>query len=248
MAYGIFIFVLFIISYHLNLKNTSSVNTVIGAHFLMEERFTIDFVINELLLVLIGITIAIIFNMFHLNKGHKKGLIEKIQYTEKKLQDILEELALFLMEDTWTRDVWVDIDVIKKEIKQFRLEAYYYRENTFDSRTGYYMEYFEMRLKQCEILDNLHSEMLKIRSVPIQAKVVADYILYLKGFVDEDNNPEMQLVRLYELLERMREEPLPISREEFETRAILYHMLMDLEEFVIYKSKYYEAISYIASK
>ena len=38
---------------------TISVNSVIGAHFLTEMNFSFEFIINEIMLVVIGITIAV---------------------------------------------------------------------------------------------------------------------------------------------------------------------------------------------
>jgi len=36
----------------------------------------------------------------------------------------------------------------------------------------------------------------------------------------------------------MKEEPLPVSRTEFESRAVLYHILMDLEDFLQEKKRF----------
>ena len=69
---------------------------------------------------------------------------------------------------------------------------------------------------------------------------MADYILYLKEYVLEKNSPEAQLKRLHNLFEEMHTDPMPATREEFEARAILYHVLMDIEEFVLYKTKFVE--------
>ncbi len=239
-AYGIFIFLLVLISETLNVGATISVNAVIGIHFLTSKDFSVDFILNELMLVIIGISIAIILNLFHLNESHRKYLITNMRYTEKKLQDILSEFASYLMGNEMSEDVWKDIESLEEQIKMFRGEAFEYQENTFNTHTGYYVEYFEMRQQQCEILNNLHYETMKIRNLPAQAKVVADYILYLKEYVLEKNSPEAQMKRLKELFEEMHQAPLPKTREEFEARAILYHVLMDIEEFVLYKSKFVE--------
>ena len=40
----------------------------------------------------------------------------------------------------------------------------------------------------------------------------------------------------------MEKEELPESREEFESRALLYHILMDLEEFLKYKRAFVEGL------
>ncbi len=97
-----------------------------------------------------------------------------------------------------------------------------------------------MREHQCQILTNLQSELEKIRTTPAQAKIIVDYIRYMSRYVTEMNMPGQQLTQLNVLFSHMEEEPLPKSREEFENRAILYHVLMDLEDFLMVKYKYLE--------
>lgn len=58
---------------------------------------------------------------------------------------------------------------------------------------------------------------------------------YCASYVHEPNAPKAQLARLHAVMEQMKTEPLPVTREEFENRAALYHILMDLEDFLLYK-------------
>ena len=74
--------------------------------------------------------------------------------------------------------------------------------------------------------------------MPSQAQIVAEYILYMAEYVVEFNSPETQLERLEKLFENMKKQPLPKTREEFESRAVLYHVLMDLEEFLTTKKRF----------
>ena len=46
-------------------------------------------------------------------------------------------------------------------------------------------------------------------------------MLYLAGNITEYNNPQEQLVRLKELIEHIKDEELPATREEFESSALL---------------------------
>lgn len=238
IAYGVFILIIVLSCELLGWKATISVNSVIGVHFLNSQNFTRDFIINEFGLILIGISIAVILNLFHDNKKTRQNLIDNMRYTENQLQLLLGELAAYLSNKRMQRDVWDDIKHLENRLHSFIADAYAYQGNTFVSHPSYYIAYFEMRMKQCTLLHNLHYEMKKIRTIPQQASVVADYVLYLTEYVVERNTPDEQIRKLEEIFEAMKNEPLPASREEFESRAILYHILMDLEDFLYIKKRF----------
>lgn len=240
ISYGIYVFLIVIICDVFGWRATVSVNAVIGTHFLMEKEFGYEFILNELMLVVIGISIAIILNLFQGNRVHKKEIIQNMRDTEKQLQMILGELSAYLFYTEMQRNVWDDIRTLEQQLQEYIREAYEYQDNTFHSHPQYYIDYFEMRMKQCNVLHNLHYEMKKIRRMPKQSKVIADYILYMMDYVVETNFPAKQIEELERIFEAMKKEPLPADREEFESRAMLYHILMDLEEFLIFKKRFVE--------
>lgn len=241
-SYGIFVFLLVVICELLGLRSTVSVNAVIGTHYLTTMNFSKEFILNEFMLVLIGISISIILNLFHANDSRKKDIIKNMRDTEEGLQTALRNLAAYLRNEQLERNVWDDIRKLEKEIEHFIHDACEYQNNTFHSHPEYYIDYFEMRMKQCNVLHNLHYEIKKIRSMPEQASIVANYILYMANYVIEVNIPVLQLERLKQIFQDMKKEALPVSREEFESRAILYHILMDLEEFLIFKKRFVEEL------
>ena len=138
--------------------------------------------------------------------------------------------------------VWDEICELEKKLHEYSKEAYEFQENTFLSHPAYYIEYFEMRQGQCQLLHNLHYEMRKIRQIPRQAEIIAEYMLYLKDYVIERNVPAEQIDRLNNLFHKMKEEEMPKTRAEFENRALLYHILMDLEDFLKYKARFVEGL------
>lgn len=243
IAYGVFVLVVVLISDVLGWKATISVNSVIGTHLLISRDFSVMSVCNEFILVIIGITMALILNLFHDNHNSKKDIIANMRFTESRLQMIMGELAAYLSNKEMQRDVWEDICMLEEQLHEFVKEAYEYQENTFQSHTGYYPDYFEMRQNQCHILHNLHYEMKKIRTMPRQAKVIADYMLYLTDFVVEVNTPTIQIEKLEEIFSGMKKEELPVTREEFESRALLYHILMDIEEFLVFKQRFVNGLN-----
>lgn len=242
VAYGVYIFLLVVLCEWAGWKATVSVNAVIGTHFLSTGDIGWAFICNEFYLVLLGISIAFVLNLFHGNGSHKKQIQEHVLYTERQLQTLFGKLTEYLLERPVEGDVWNELKTLEQELNCFIAEAFDYQNNTFVSHPQYYIDYFEMRSKQCTILHNLHYEMKKIKAMPRQAKIIADYMQYLGKYVVERNVPRPQIQRLEELFADMKKEPLPLTREEFESRAILYHILMDLEDFLYIKKRFVEGL------
>lgn len=87
-----------------------------------------------------------------------------------------------------------------------------------------------------------------MRTMPKNAKIVAKYLLYLADNITEFNNPEEQLVRLKGLISHLKNEELPVTGEEFESGALLYHVLMDIEDFLLYKQHFINNLDKIQRK
>lgn len=238
LGYGILLTLVVFIAESLGLRATISVNSVVAAHLVSGQDFSAAAVRNELLLVLIGVVIAIILNLFHSNITHQRQIISDMRDTENKLQSILVELSAYLSGKEMQETVWKDIRALENQIESHTQSAREYQNNTFQSHPEYYISYFEMRHKQCHILQNLHNEMRMILSIPKQAEVIAEYLLYLADYVIEVNSPHRQVERLNEIFEDMKNEELPKTREEFENRAILYHVLMDIQDFLMCKADF----------
>lgn len=242
LGYGLYVFANVLIAGMMDWMGTISVNALIGVHFLASGQYTQEFVWREFLLVLIGVIIALVMNLFNDDHNRKKDIIDGMRYVEEKLQTIIEELATYLSDQPMQQNVWLDMRALEDDLHLYIKEAQEYQDNTFQSHPGYYIDYFEMRFQQCKILHNLHSEMRKVRSMPVQAHVISDYLLYMKEYVIEINIPDQQIRKLEGIFEEMKKERLPRTREEFESRAILYHILMDIEDFLLTKKKFVDSL------
>lgn len=243
LAFGLFVFIIAFICELFGWRAALSVNAVIGTHFLISRDFSREAIINEFCLVIIGSAGAVILNLFNGNRSHKKRIVQNMRDTERDLQIVLKELAQYLDNREMKRDVWEDLKLLEENLEHYTDEAYIYQGNTFHSHPGYYIDYFKMRTWQCHMLQNLHSELQRIREMPVQAKIVSEYMFYMADFVTEANVPEKQIQALSRIFARMQLQPLPTSREEFESRATLYHILMDLEDFLLFKKQFVESLS-----
>lgn len=238
LAYGLLLMLVVFIAECLGLRSTISVNCVAAAHLVTSQDLSAKSILNEFLLVLIGVTLALILNLFHANWAHRRRIIASMRRVEGQLQEIMRGVAAYLRDGQMPGHVWGEIGDLEAELQGYIASAYEYQDNTFQSHPEYYISYFEMRLEQFKILHRLHYEIKSIRSMPQQAAVVADYLEYLSGFVVEINSPDKQIERLEELFDDMRHQELPATREEFESRAILYHVLMDIQDFLKCKADF----------
>ena len=237
IAYGVLLAAIVCITECSGWRSTISVNAVIAAHLFSSKNLD-HAVWNEFWLVLIGTAIAILINLYHANSSSKKHLIANMRFVEQRLQEILLVLADYLESTPQEGSVWDEICTLEQQIQGVIQEAYEYQNNTFPLHPLYYVSYFQMRLDQCQVLHNLHYEMKKIRSMPKEAAVVSGYARYLVPYVVEFNQPQEQTRKLKQICEKFKKQGSLESGEAFESYAMLYHILMDLEEFLVYKMRF----------
>lgn len=243
VAYGFFIFIMAGLLEWFGMRVTLSVNAVVGSHLLMTRNFTLAFIANEFLLVIIGITLAILLNLFQNNTRQREKIVVEMRCVEKNFKRVFEKLAFYLKNEPLEGNVWEDIIALDQRLVTSVALAHEYQDNTFSSHPQYYIDYFEMRAKQCDVLHNLHYEMKKIRKMPQRAGIIADFMNYLKDYVGETSYPTHRVAILKQLIDNMKKEAMPQGWDEFEGEAMVYHILMDLQDFFVYKMRFIDALS-----
>lgn len=241
LAFGIVIACLVFYSEKMKCQNTLSVNAMIAVHYLSYLDFSFHFMMNELYLILIGALIAFVLNLVHDYSGEEEYLMACMHFTEEKIQSLMRQIVHYIQSDERNTTIWKELDELKEQSERYIHAAMEYQDNTFSSLPAYYIHYFEMRALQCDILHMLHYKIRKIRQMPQEANSLAAYIEYLIPFITERNDPQEQIQKLHVLLNQ--ETSLPSTKQEFESRAMLFHIFMDLEEFLYAKKKFIHQIS-----
>ncbi len=235
-SYGSYLFLMVISSYYFGWQNAISVNAVMGTHYVMSPNYHLDFALSELALILIGTGVALAMNWKM--PSSLKEIREAMAKIEDAMEQVLRELAWYLGDKNDGDQVWFDLDRLETDIHQGLDRANEQTRNTMSEEDYYYVEYMEMRLQQCVMLQNLRSRVQKIQELPRQAKPISDFLEHLADYVHAEDVPGEQLRKLQMVFDHMKQEPMPVTREEFENRAILYHVLMDLEEFLFVKQRF----------
>ncbi|MBS6397028.1 MAG: hypothetical protein KH452_07750 [Clostridiales bacterium] len=236
--FGIYILLMVVSCYYFDWPNTISVNAVMGTHYLSSPDYSLDFALNELALILIGTSLALSMNWKM--PSNLKVIREDIRKIEDDMQQVLRELAHYMEGYRNGEHIWFDLDTLETHLHMGLERAHEQARNTMSEADFYYIEYMEMRMQQCAMLQGLRYRVWKIREMPRQAGIISAYLEYLAHYVHEENIPDAQIEKLQQVMEKMKADTLPRTREEFENRAILYHVLMDLEEFLFVKRRFLE--------
>lgn len=241
VSLGVFLFLYSAFCLSFSLESALSINTVLITHFYAEQSMAMPWVRNECLLLLVGSGIGILLNLYM--PSAEKKIREDQHYIETEIRNLLEllsDMILHRAEEAQTRE---RIETLEYEIKKAKTRAYENMENTLRSDTRYYIRYMEMRNSQCRVLKKMEENIRLLNSIPDQAYPVADFLKKIGISLHEYNNAVSLLKDLELLTEDMKGEDLPASRSEFENRAVLYGVLLELEAFLQLKRDFVEELT-----
>lgn len=219
------------------LKVTDGIATssVIILHFYAAKQFTLPIVVNELLLIIIGIGVALLVNLYM--PSVEKELKEYQRIIEDLFRIIFKEIVRYLRtnESSWDgKELALAVDVLQKA-KQAALRNM--ENHVLRNEEGYY-HYFRMREKQLEIMERVLPLVTSLTYTVDQRNMIADFIDELSDAIHPGNTADRFLRQLNEMKKRFETMPLPKTREEFEERAALLHLVKELEQYLIIKSQF----------
>ena len=244
------------VSLMLRMQEGISVNTVLMTHFMAERSMSPANMGNELALLVIGAGIGVILNLYI--PGKEKQIRARQGEIENRMREILEDVAEGLSAPA-QEAVLVDspaavfdgpavtlrdrLEELDKELKQGEKNAYEEMENKLLTETRYYLRYMNMRMVQASVLGRIAENIGHLGMLPPQSNQIAHFVRQISASFHEHNNAVELLEGLKRVKESMRKQPLPDSREEFESRAVLYRILLELEQFLEIKKTFVEELT-----
>lgn len=235
-AFGLFLFFFVLLCLWVGWGEAIAMNAVLATHFLAEQSMEPAMLVNEALLLLIGTGTGILVNL-HLRRRETefRRLAEKV---DDQMKGILQRMSRWLPESDrceYGADCFVELKAAIDEAKNCALVNY---GNTVFSKSTDEIDYIAMREKQSYLLWEIYENITKIQYLPGQSGQVAEMLGHIGDDFHRDNTVEGLLDSLDELFMQMKEQELPRSREEFEARAILFYILMQIRQFLEIKREY----------
>lgn len=235
-VFGIFILIFMPICLKFKLFQGFLCTVVLGTHILSLQKISFNIVINEIYILLLGIVVALLLNIYMPNTSRE--LKEKRKNIDTLMKTILNYFGDVLV----TGSVFVDEELLfkelKKELDEGREIAYReYNNDLFDSSKRD-IEFMEMKRSQYKVLLRMRNHFYRFYLSIEHAKIISEFIRKVSDAIGIEALYDGVLLELDRIRKQFKEMPLPRTRLEFESRAILYQFLNDTEEFLELRKEY----------
>ncbi|MBX9972946.1 aromatic acid exporter family protein [Cytobacillus firmus] len=210
-------------------------SSVIILHIYSAGEVSMELLLNELGIIIVGIGVALIANLYMPSLESK--LKEYRLEIEENFKIIFDEIVKYLRthESSWDgREITETMELIDEA----KTLAFRDVENHFRRNENLYYHYFKMREKQFEIIERVLPSVTSIALPVEQGEMIADFIEELSEHIHPGNTAIQFLEKLYRMRVSFENMELPKTREEFEARAALLHFVKEMEQYLIIKSSF----------
>ncbi|WP_163526313.1 aromatic acid exporter family protein [Halobacillus ihumii] len=235
IAIGLMLFVFIPTAVWLKITPGIVTSSVIILHLYGSGGITGALIWNEVLLMVVGIGTALLLNMY------MPSLEGKLEGFQRQIEDnfaiILQELAGFLRDNNegWTGKELTDTAALLEKAKSLSFRDV---ENHLLRTHSPYYHYFHMRTKQFELLERMLPLVTRISGPNKHAQKIGSFFEELAEGIHPGNTAVLYLDQLKDMKEEFRNDELPVTREEFEERASLFHLLNEIEDYLIIKRSF----------
>lgn len=236
-AFGVFLLVFIPLSVRCNLADAIVVNSVLITHFLVEKSFSWQMILNETLLMAIGVGLALLLNLYM--PDNEKQLKEDIKAIEEDFRTIIFAMAahLNLEKIAPLDDACLDL---RSKLRAALNQAHIHQKNQWISEEDYYSDYFSMRLAQLRILRDMVNLLIEIDIDGLFVDELRKVLISTAENFAEENDGKLILWQIEAVYQNYRQKPLPQTREEFENRALLFQFLQSFRSFIEIKAIFYQ--------
>lgn len=240
LSFGAFLFCFVLCCYLLRLQEGISMNTVLVSHIWAAKEIGAALLLNEFALLCIGVGVGVLVNLFMPRKT------AAIRADQRRIDDALRSLLRRMsaaLVGGGTEDLSAAFDSLREDMDGALARAYENRDNSLTTDMRYYVEYIELRMAQCAILRRIAVSLDGLAVVPVQAHLVSCFMEHIADSFHEYNNAAGLAVSLAALRGTFKEYPLPKTRAEFETRAVLFEIVNNLEYLILAKKHFAESLT-----
>ncbi|GCF92942.1 membrane protein [Enterococcus florum] len=239
-AFGVYLIVFIPVSVYFKIGEGISVSSVLITHYLSSQSLAPSLILNEYLLMILGVGCALIANLYMPNT--EKKIQEDQQVTEVMLKRLLADISDSLNQKVKEQSLFEECRTLAQFIKAAQKRALQFEENRLWSPNSYYFEYFAMRRLQIKTLSDILEVLSHLQATESEVIELRELFSFTAETLAEENDGQAILRKIDETYQRYREKQLPENRQAFENRAMLFHLFQLFQDFIEIKAGFYREV------
>lgn len=218
----------------LNVQEGVITSCVILLHVFNAKAINGHLILNEIMLLIVGLGIAFLMNLM------MPSLDKKLNYFKQDIENQITEIFnIFSQACSMHNDhLNIKFDSLLLNIKKAKSLAFRDVKNHFVRNENSFYHYFDMREEQVELLKRMTSLLEKINTDDPILEKISQLMYEIGSNVNSNDYTALRLHSLYEIRLSLDDLPLPTTHKTLNSRAHIIQILNELEEYLNIKSQF----------
>lgn len=218
----------------LNVQEGVITSCVILLHVFNAKAINGHLILNEIMLLKVGLGIAFLMNLM------MPSLDKKLNYFKQDIENQITEIFnIFSQACSMHNDhLNIKFDSLLLNIKKAKSLAFRDVKNHFVRNENSFYHYFDMREEQVELLKRMTSLLERINTDDPILEKISQLMYEIGSNVNSNDYTALRLHSLYEIRLSLDDLPLPTTHKTLNSRAHIIQILNELEEYLNIKSQF----------
>ena len=218
----------------LNVQEGVITSCVILLHVFNAKAINGHLILNEIMLLIVGLGIAFLMNLM------MPSLDKKLNHFKQDIENQITEIFnIFSQACSMHNDhLNIKFDSLLLNIKKAKSLAFRDVKNHFVRNENSFYHYFDMREEQVELLKRMTSLLEKINTDDPILEKISQLMYEIGSKVNSNDYTALRLHSLYEIRLSLDDLPLPTTHKTLNSRAHIIQILNELEEYLNIKSQF----------
>ena len=218
----------------LNVQEGVITSCVILLHVFNAKAINGHLILNEIMLLIVGLGIAFLMNLM------MPSLDKKLNHFKQDIENQITEIFnIFSQACSMHNDhLNIKFDSLLLNIKKAKSLAFRDVKNHFVRNENSFYHYFDMREEQVELLKRMTSLLERINTDDPILEKISQLLYEIGSNVNSNDYTALRLHSLYEIRLSLDDLPLPTTHKTLNSRAHIIQILNELEEYLNIKSQF----------
>ncbi|MCG2122023.1 aromatic acid exporter family protein [Staphylococcus epidermidis] len=218
----------------LNVQEGVITSCVILLHVFNAKAINGHLILNEIMLLIVGLGIAFLMNLM------MPSLDKKLNHFKQDIENQITEIFnIFSQACSMHNDhLNIKFDSLLLNIKKAKSLAFRDVKNHFVRNENSFYHYFDMREEQVELLKRMTSLLEKINTDDPILEKISQLMYEIGSNVNSNDYTALRLHSLYEIRLSLDDLALPTTHKTLNSRAHIIQILNELEEYLNIKSQF----------